>query len=107
MHWVVLYIAIGFEVAGTMSLRQSLGFERPAFLALALGLYGISFLFLAQALRVIPVAVAYAIWSGLGIVIIALLGFLWFREPFSAMKLVFLSMIIVGAVGLNLITRAH
>ena len=60
-----------------------------------------------MALATIPVGVAYAIWSGIGIVSIALIGFAWFSEPLSPVSLLFIAMIIVGAVGLNLVGVRH
>ncbi|MEX2642785.1 MAG: SMR family transporter, partial [Acetobacterales bacterium] len=58
-----------------------------------------------HALKVLPVGVAYAIWSGIGTVAVALIGILWFREAASVLKLMFIAMIVVGAVGLNLISE--
>ena len=59
---------------------------------------------MALALKVIPVGVAYAIWAGLGTATIAVIGMVAFGEQVSALKIVFIGMIIAGAVGLNLIT---
>lgn len=64
--------------------------------------YAISFVFLALAVKVIPISVAYAVWSGVGTALIATIGILWFREPVSAAKLVFLGIIVIGVVGLQL-----
>jgi small multidrug resistance pump len=107
MNWLMLYVAIGFEVVGTTSLKLSEGMTRPGWFALCLALYGTSFALLALALKAIPVGVAYAIWSGVGTVLIALIGILWFQEAASPLRVLFIAMILIGAVGLNLTTRPH
>lgn len=107
MHWLMLYAAIGFEVVGTTSLKLANGFARPGWFALCLALYGVSFGLLAVSLKTLPVGVAYAIWSGVGTVLIALIGILWFAEAASPLRLLFIAMILIGAVGLNLTTSSH
>jgi small multidrug resistance pump len=107
MHWLMLYTAIAFEVVGTTSLKLSEGMTRLGWFALCLALYATSFALLAISLKTIPVGVAYAIWSGLGTVLIALIGILWFQEAASPLRLLFIAMILVGAIGLNLTTRSH
>lgn len=107
MHWGMLYAAIALEVAGTTALKLSSGLARPSYFAAALGLYGLSFTFLALSLRVLPISVAYAIWSGLGVVLVAAIGFLVFKEPVSALKVLFFALIVIGCVGLNLVADAR
>lgn len=102
MHWITLYAAIAFEVAGTTSLKLSHGLQRPVYFVACLGLYAASFALLALTLRTVPIGTAYAIWSGLGTAAVAAIGFFLFREPMGALKLLFLAMIIAGCVGLNL-----
>ena len=63
-----------------------------------------SFSLLALSLRVVPLGVAYAIWAGVGTALVAAIGFIAFKEPVTALKLIFLTLIIVGCVGLNLVT---
>jgi small multidrug resistance pump len=106
MHWLLLYTAIAFEVAGTTSLKVAEGFARPGFFFLCLGLYGTSFALLAMALKTLPVSIAYAIWSGAGTVLIAVIGMIWFREDAGLLRLLFIALIVAGAVGLNLTTRS-
>lgn len=105
MHWLALYGAIVFEVAGTTTLKYAAGLRQLGVFALSLAFYATSFTLLAHALRIIPVGVAYAIWSGVGTVAVALIGIFWFREAATVMKLLFIAMIVVGAVGLNLISE--
>jgi small multidrug resistance pump len=102
MYWIYLIIAILTEVAGTTALKLSQGLTKiiPA-IAMAI-FYIVSFIFLAFALKKIEVGTAYAIWSGIGTALIALIGFLWFQESLDALKVVSLGLIILGVVGLNL-----
>ena len=105
--WFLLIAAIVAEVGGTTCLKLSDGFSR---LIPSLGvfvLYPLSFVFLAIVLRTIDVGVAYAIWSGLGTAIVALIGILIFGEPLSAARLMSLGFIIVGIVGLQLTDGVH
>jgi small multidrug resistance pump len=102
MYWIYLIIAILTEVAGTTALKLSQGLTKiiPA-IAMAI-FYIVSFIFLAFALKKIEVGTAYAIWSGIGTALIALIGFLWFQESLDALKVVSLGLIILGVIGLNL-----
>jgi small multidrug resistance pump len=102
MYWIYLIIAILTEVAGTTALKLSQGLTKiiPA-IAMAI-FYIVSFIFLAFALKKIEVGTAYAIWSGIGTALIALIGFLWFQESLDTLKVVSLGLIILGVVGLNL-----
>ncbi|WP_258549144.1 multidrug efflux SMR transporter [Thalassospira profundimaris] len=99
--WLYLFCAISLEVAGTVSLKFSDGFRDWRFTSLSLGLYAISFWVLSITLRQLPVSTAYAVWAGLGTAAIAIIGILFFREPVTLLKVVFLLMIISGVVGLN------
>ena len=80
---------------------------RPGWFVLCLVLYDTSFALLGLSLKAIPVGVAYAIWSGAGAVLIALIGILWFHEAAAPLRLFFIAMIVIGAIGLNLTTRSH
>jgi small multidrug resistance pump len=64
--------------------------------------YGLGLSLLALALKKIDVSVAYAVWSGLGTAIIAVVGILWFKEPATVVKIFSLILIIMGVIGLNL-----
>lgn len=107
MSWLFLILAIGFEVAGTTCMKLSEGFTK---LAPSIGLavfYACSLALLTLALRRIDVSVAYAIWSGLGTALIAVIGIAIFREPLTALKVGSIVMIILGVVGLNLGGAVH
>ncbi|RCK21983.1 DMT family transporter [Thalassospira lucentensis] len=102
--WVYLFIAIGLEVIGTVSLKFSNGFTDWRFSVITLVVYGLSFWVLSLTLRVIPIGTAYAVWAGLGTAAIAVIGLVFFKEPMTVMKGVFLLMIIGGVVGLKAIS---
>jgi len=102
MSWVLMTIAILFEVSGTTMMKLSQGFTRRLPTILMFVFYGIGFIPLTLALRRLPISVAYAVWSGLGTAIITVIGILWFREPLTAVKLISITLIIIGMVGLNL-----
>ncbi len=100
-------MAIVSEVGGTTCLKLSNGFTNwRATLAMVL-FYLVTFVSLAFVVKHIPVSVSYAIWSGVGTALIAAIGMLYFKEPVTAARLVFIGLIIVGAVGLNLVGSGH
>jgi small multidrug resistance pump len=105
MEWAYLSLAIVFEIFGTTCIKLSEGFTRVAPSALIVPAYVVSFLMLTLAVRVIPISIAYAIWSGIGTAAIAVIGILVFKEPLTLAKAAFLAVIIVGAVGLHLTDR--
>ena len=70
-------------------------------------LYGLSFGFLALALKKIDLSIAYAVWAGMGTALIATVGILWFKEPVSALKIVSLGLLIIGVIGLHISGGMH
>lgn len=102
MDWIILGVAILFEVTGTICLKLSEGFSRLAPSLAILPLYGCSLAFLTLALRTIPVSTAYAIWAALGTGLVAVIGIAVFREPVSAIKVASLILIVIGVAGLHL-----
>ncbi len=102
MHWIHLTLAILFEVAGTTCMKLSAGFARTVPAVLMGVFYCVSFFFLTLALKKIDVSVAYAVWSGVGVALIASVGLLYFREPVSVVKVIGLLAIIGGIVALNM-----
>ena len=94
-HWLVLLAAIAVEIVATAALKSAVS---TSWLAgtLPLLLIGLSFILLSIALRVIPMAVAYAVWEGLGIVGIALIGHVLFGEHLTAARAAGLAAILAG-----------
>ena len=97
-----LILAIIAEVMGTTCVKLSGGFARLLPSVLIFVFYGLSLGFLGLALKKVELGLAYAIWSGLGIAVVASVGILWFREPVTAMKMVSLGLIVAGVAGLNM-----
>ncbi len=102
--WLALAVAIGFEIAGTSLLKASDGFAHWGLGIGAMACYWVCFGALAFAFKTIPVGVAYAIWSGVGIVAIAGIGWAVFRQPLTMAQLACVALILIGTVGLNLAT---
>ncbi len=107
MNWVYLALAILFEVFGTTFMKLSNGLSNLKFAAVMLLFYIFSLSMLSLALKEIEVGIAYAIWSGVGIAIIASIGILFFQESLNMEKLAFIGLIILGAVGLNITGAGH
>lgn len=102
MTYFYLISAIVFEVIGTAGLQASEQFTKPKPLILTATCYAISFYFLSLVLRSMPVGIAYAIWSGLGIVLITLAGLVWFGQELDTPALIGLALIIAGVGTINL-----
>ena len=105
MHWLYLAIAIVAEVVGTSFLKASAGFTRPLpSLAVVAG-YGLAFFFLSRTLDTVPVGVAYAVWSGAGVTLVAVIGWLFFGQKLDAAACVGMGLIVAGVVVLNLFSK--
>ena len=104
--WVMLTVAIVAEVIATSSLKLSDGFTRlwPS-VVVVLG-YGISFYFLSVTMRSMPIGVIYAIWSGLGVVLVTLVGCLVFKQHLDLPALIGISLIIAGVVIMNVWSKS-
>ena len=104
--WMFLVIAIVAEVIGTSFLKASAGFTKPLpSLMVVLG-YGAAFYFLSQTLATIPVGVAYAVWSGVGVTLIASIGWLFLGQKLDAAAIAGMGLIVAGVVVLNLFSKA-
>ena len=104
--YLYLSIAIFAEVIATSALKSSEGFTRPLpSLVVALG-YGVAFYFLSLVLKTVPMGVAYAIWSGVGIVLIAGIGWLWMKQPLDAPALVGIGLIVAGVAVIQLFSKS-
>ncbi|MBS1303736.1 multidrug efflux SMR transporter [Loktanella sp. SALINAS62] len=98
MHYLWLVIAIALETIGTMSLQASQQFTRLWPTVLCLTTYFASFYFMSLALKFMPVGVVYAIWSGLGIVLITGFSYLIFNQRLDTPAVLGLALIMVGIV---------
>jgi small multidrug resistance pump len=104
--WVLLAAAIVAEVIATSALKSSDGFSRlwPSLLVVA-G-YGAAFFLLSLTLRAIPVGIAYAVWSGVGIVLVAAIAWLVHGQRLDAPAVLGMALIVAGVVVLNVFSKA-
>ncbi|MBD8868523.1 DMT family transporter [Nocardioides donggukensis] len=103
LAYLLLGAAIVVEVAATAALPRAQGFTDPVWSAFVLGGYAVSIWLLAIVVREMPVSVAYAVWSGAGTALVAIVGLTLLGESVGPAKAFFLAMIIAGVVGLNLV----
>jgi quaternary ammonium compound-resistance protein SugE len=102
MAWIILGIAGLFECGWAIGLKYSQGFSRPLPSVLTVAAMAVSLVLLAMAMKTIPVGTAYAVWTGIGAVGVAILGIVLFGEPTAWPRLVCLLLIVAGIVGLRL-----
>ena len=100
--WIYLIIAILFEVAGTTAMKMSDGYTKVVPSVLMFVFYILSLVALTYALKKFDLSVAYAIWAGVGTVLISIIGIFFFKESVSALKVVSILFIVMGVVGLHL-----
>lgn len=105
MNYLWLSIAIVAEVIATSALKASESFTRlwPS-LVVVVG-YAVAFLCLSLTLRTIPVGIAYAIWSGVGIVLVAAIGWVFYRQVLDLPAIIGLALIIAGVLVVNLFSK--
>ncbi len=104
--YALLVAAIFFEVVGTTLLKQADGFTKLWPTVFSLAAYGVAFYLLSIILKTMPVGIAYAIWSGLGIVFVSIIGVVIFRQSLDWPAIIGLMFIIVGIVIVNLFSSA-
>jgi small multidrug resistance pump len=102
IHWLALAGAIALEIAGTTSMKLSHGFTRTLPSVLLFVFYALSFALMTIAVKRIDMSVSYAIWSGVGTAVIALIGVFAFRETLTAVQIASIVLIILGVVGLRI-----
>lgn len=104
--WFYLTIAIIAEVIGTSALKSSEGFTKLFPSVAVVACYGIAFWMLSLTLKTIPVGIAYAVWAGAGIVLMALIGWVVFQQQIDAMGLLGIGLILSGVLVLNLFSKS-
>lgn len=104
-NWIYLAVAIVSETIATSALKASEGFTRPWPTLLMAAGYGLAFYCLSLTLRTIPVGVAYAVWSGAGIVLITLASRLLFGQKLDAPALAGIALIVAGVLVMNLFSK--
>jgi small multidrug resistance pump len=106
MHWWYLALAIAAEVVATSALKAAAGFTRPLPSVLVVLGYSIAFYCLSLSLKVVPVGVAYAIWSGVGTALIAVIGWLWLGQTLDLAALIGLALIVAGVAVMQIFSRS-
>ena len=104
-HWLALAIAIIAEVIGTTALKASNEFTRLIPSLIVVVGYGTAFYFMSISMRILPVGIMYAIWSGMGIVLISVLGWLVFRQTLDMPAIIGLAFIIAGVIIINVFSK--
>jgi len=102
MGWFLLALAIVLEVAGTTCMKLSGGFKELVPSVLVFVFYGFSFTAFIYALKTMDLSLTYAIWAGLGLALIAAIGVLYFKEPVTVPRMIFMGLILIGVIGLSL-----
>lgn len=100
-----LLIAIIAEVLGTSALKASAGFTKLGPSALVVTSYAVAFYCMSMSLKTMPVGIVYAVWAGMGIVLIALIGWLVFGQKLDTPAILGLGLIIAGVVILNTLSK--
>lgn len=101
MEWIFLVIAGGLEVFWSTCMKYSEGFTDLKFSVLAIIGMIFSFLFLSQATKSLPLGTAYAVWTGIGALGAVIVGIVLFKEPVTAARIFFVSLLLIGIVGLK------
>lgn len=105
-NWAFLFLAIVSETIATSTLKSSEGFSRLWPSVITVVGYVVAFYFLSLTLRTIPVGIAYAIWSGVGVVLITLVGWFIFGQKLDAPALIGMGLIVCGVLVMNLFSTA-
>lgn len=106
MSYIYLFIAIIGELLGTTLLKVSEGFSKPLPGVSALLSYGVCFFFLSLVMKKIPLGITYATWSGVGLLVTAVISILVFNEKLNLYTIIGLGLIIVGVLMVNLLGNA-
>lgn len=106
MHWLYLAIAIMSEVVATSVLKAADGFTRLTPSLVVIAGYACSFYFLSLTLRGIPLGIAYAVWSGIGLSLVSLIGWVVYHQSLDGPALLGIGLIVAGVVVLNLFSKS-
>jgi small multidrug resistance pump len=105
-HWLALAIAICGEVTARTALKASNEFTRLVPSIIVVIGYGIAFYFMAISMRVLPVGIMYAIWSGRGIVLVSIIGWLVYKQTLDLPSIIGMTLIISGVIVINLFSKS-
>ena len=102
MMWLALILASCCELGFTVCMKLSDGFKNKKFTILTIIISAMSIFLLSQAMKTLPLGVAYAVWTGLGTVFTVTFGIFYFKESRDWKKLLFMAMVLAGVIGLRL-----
>lgn len=102
MGWLLLFTGILTEIAGSTCMKLSCGFTKLYPSAFVFVFYGISFSVFIFALKYFDLSFAYAIWAGLGIMLISIIGMIFFNESVNCLKIISIFIIVIGVITLNI-----
>lgn len=106
MKYVYLLLAIFFEIIGTSSIQASEQFSKWKPSLLVVICFVLAFFFLSQTLKSIPLGITYAIWSGIGIVAISIIGFVRFKQTLDLPAIIGIALIVIGVVIIQLFSKS-
>lgn len=106
MTYIYLIIAVAFEVVATSALKETQGFTRLLPSLVTVAGYAAAFYFLSLVLKVMPVGIVYAMWSGAGIVFITAIAWVWFRQSLDLPALLGIALIMAGVIVINLFSKS-
>lgn len=101
LAWILLVVAGLLEIVWALSMKASQGFSKPHFATITLIAAALSFWLLGLAMRQLPVGTAYAVWTGIGVVGVAILGIVLLGESVSVVRIGCIALIVIGIVGLK------
>jgi small multidrug resistance pump len=105
--WALLSVAIAFEVVGTTCMKLSHGFTNLLPSVMMFIFYGLAFSCNTFVTKTLDLSITYAVWSGVGTVATAFVGIYFFKEPGTALKMVSITLILIGVMGLHTASRMH
>ena len=107
MAWLILIIAGLLETVWALAMKASIGFTHPVWTIVTIAAAGVSFWLLGYALKFLPVGSAYAVWTGIGAVGVAIAGIMFFKEPATMFRFASIAMIVIGIAGLRISTTGQ
>jgi len=106
MTYLLLVVAIAFEVIATSALKATEGFTRLGPSIVTIFGYSLAFYFLSLTLKTMPVGIVYAVWSGAGVVLIAAIGWVYYRQSIDLPGLIGIALILAGVLVVNLFSKS-
>lgn len=101
MEWIILTLAGLLEIAWAVGLKYTDGFTKLVPSVFTIVAMLLSFWLLSLSLKTLPLGISYAVWTGIGIMGTVIFGIMWLGESASVLKIVFISLILIGIIGLN------